>query len=313
MNSYPVILIPENIEHPYVDGEPQPPVEPRQKDVLDEAISGAVNGAITAGWLSVPALLIGAAVVGIPGLAIATTVTGIAALAGGVNSASKAEEYNTHELPSLRKQYSSLLEQHRQKLEEFKRKLPEMRKNARSQAIAITQTFDSTNSRAPSGAGEQFFERYLHHYFGNNIHTKLAVKLYQDFPYTPDFAYIDLDSNLHIDIEIDEPYSYKEKKPIHCIGDNKERVRNDHFKSRGWLVIRFAEKQVVEQPHECCALLAQIISELTEKHYPMSLNKQSVGEVNPVRRWTYSEAVQMSQENYRDSYLGRIKMNSKVA
>ena len=40
----------------------------------------------------------------------------------------------------------------------------------------------------------------------------------EDIYYYPDFTFICDETRLHIDIEIDEPYSLPDKKPIHYVG-----------------------------------------------------------------------------------------------
>jgi hypothetical protein len=63
--------------------------------------------------------------------------------------------------------------------------------------------------KPPKGHSETQFERDLWRYFPGKIHTGLMVQCPgYDQPYLPDFAYIDPDICLHIDIEVDEPYSH---------------------------------------------------------------------------------------------------------
>ena len=124
-----------------------------------------------------------------------------------------------------------------------------------------------------------------------------------DYPYTPDFAYIN--GSLYIDIEIDEPYVYKSKQPYHCLYDSKESNRNGFFLSRNWLVIRFAEEQVCRYPESCCKVVAQVISNMTGEPIPSAL--RNAKDLPEVKRWTTSEAQQMADTNYRDTYLSNCK------
>jgi hypothetical protein len=71
------------------------------------------------------------------------------------------------------------------------------------------------------------------------------------YPYTADFAYIEPAMNLHIDIEVDEPYDYTSRQPRHYIGLETEKKRNRFFTDRLWIVIRFSEEQVVRWPDSC--------------------------------------------------------------
>lgn len=307
MVHYPVILIPSDIEKPVVNiSAPDKPIEPQKKSLKEEAVVGALGGAIASSLISIPALLIGAAVVGIPGLAIsrreryaiASTVTGIAAIAGGVYNFKEAAYYNLT-LPERRQRYEIELKQYGLALEDYERTLPDKIKEAQKKNIGKTVTYDGTGSDAQSGKSEAYFEYYLKQYFGNNILKKVTVNFYTDYPYTPDFVFIDPDTKLHIDIEIDEPYVFNSKKPIHCLWDYKQETRDNYFLSRKWLVIRFAEEQVVKQPEACCAVIAQQIYQLTGK----DLEVRYFDNLIAIKRWTESEAEEMATKDYRKTYL----------
>ena len=92
----------------------------------------------------------------------------------------------------------------------------------------------------------------------------------QGFHYTPDFAYIDEKTNLHIDIEIDEPYGYKSKKPLHYSGLEKEKIRDEFFLDCLWIVIRFSEEQIVKYPQSCCQEIAKVINQITRYNSVLS-------------------------------------------
>lgn len=102
--------------------------------------------------------------------------------------------------------------------------MPEKIQQERQKNLAETHTYDGIGSDAQSGKSEARFENYLKKHFGNNILKKVTVNFYADYPYTPDFVFIDPDTKLHIDIEIDEPYTFNGKKPIHCLWDYKQQT-----------------------------------------------------------------------------------------
>lgn len=124
-------------------------------------------------------------------------------------------------------------------------------------------------SRPQKGASESGFYPHLRAWFGENyIHENsfLSIHYSSNKKYYPDFAFIDFDSKLFIDIEIDEPYSFFDKKPIHCkgvVGINSRKAddaeRNKYFLENIWIVIRFSEKQVIQYPEECCKVIAKTI------------------------------------------------------
>ncbi|WP_169513211.1 hypothetical protein [Hymenobacter aerophilus] len=118
--------------------------------------------------------------------------------------------------------------------------------------------------------------------------------------YLPDFIIYDKSTNIYIDIEIDEPYIGATGQPIHYEGsDNK---RDQAFNAHNWVVIRFAESQVVSQPDECCNLILNVLSKLSfdliradsESELPLS-----------VTQWTREVAHKMAFTRFRNTYLNR--------
>jgi hypothetical protein len=114
--------------------------------------------------------------------------------------------------------------------------------------------------------------------------------------YNPDFTFICKETGLHIDIEIDEPYALKDKTAIHYIGGSDDE-RNQFFLDNNWCIIRFTEKQVIQQTEECINTIKSIHEcLLNQKEYYYS-------ELIPEPRWTYEEAFIMQGKGYREGYL----------
>lgn len=156
--------------------------------------------------------------------------------------------------------------------------------------------------KPPKGRSESQFERDLWQYFPGKIHTGVLMrKDGYDQPYVPDFAYLDPASGLHIDIEVDEPYS-RDLLPIHYFGCPKDAIRNQAFLNWGWIVIRFSERQVVKAPASCCKTIASLIAEYTGDSAIMNAFRQ-IPTLKPDRRWTEPEAQQMADRGDRDTYL----------
>lgn len=118
--------------------------------------------------------------------------------------------------------------------------------------------------------------------------------------YNPDITLICPKTNLHIDIEIDEPYTLVDKKPIHYIdcGDDE---RNEFFLGLNWCIIRFTEKQVVENTLECIKTIKSVYDNIIN----MSIGYDNFLESIP--RWTYEESLIMSKNQYREKYLNNNK------
>ena len=70
--------------------------------------------------------------------------------------------------------------------------------------------------------------------------------------------------NIFLDIEIDEPYEgindIKNRKPTHFRFADVN--RNNEFKNRGWIVVRFAEIQIHQNPDGCCRFIADVIKSI---------------------------------------------------
>jgi hypothetical protein len=114
--------------------------------------------------------------------------------------------------------------------------------------------------------------------------------------YTPDFTLICPKTGLHIDIEIDEPYSIKEKLPIHFIdcGDEK---RDNFFLDHNWCVIRFSEFQIIKNPDDCLQTIKSVYNSL------LTMKPTYTTELVPERRWTYEDSYILQSKKYREGYL----------
>lgn len=182
-------------------------------------------------------------------------------------------------------------------------KIAEFRYELLLNLLSQTISPDGQESSAPEGYSERYFCDYLVRFFPNNIYTKLTLNI-PDFPYpySPDFAYIDSNINLHLDIEIDEPYAYKSSEVTHYLAAQKDERRNIFFLDRGWIIIRFSEEQIVRYPDSCCKTVAQTIAYLLNNDSILS-QFRNVPSLSPMKQWTYQEAEEMAMAQYRKTYL----------
>lgn len=139
-------------------------------------------------------------------------------------------------------------------------------------------------------------------------------------PYMPDIVYDEDFGSIHIDIEIDEPYTLSDEssnynktyKPIHFLGGDDEK-RDDFFVFNNWVVLRFAEEQIVNNIEDCGKIVQDVVNFLTdllknEGEFKSWLELKTYG-IKKVKRWTKVEAEEMAENNYRESYL--IALNTK--
>lgn len=171
------------------------------------------------------------------------------------------------------------------------------------QILAQSSPPDGSGSRARRGWSEATFREHLEQFFPGKIRTGETIYRVgtRRYPYTPDFVYFDSNTGLHVDIEIDEPYAYRNRKPTHYIGHEKDETRNQVILGRGWLVIRFSEEQVVRWPESCCKTIADAIADVIG--YDISEDFQNVPDLERRSRWTKEEAIAMAERASRQEYL----------
>ena len=154
------------------------------------------------------------------------------------------------------------------------------------------------------GLSHNFFKFYLIQEFGEKIFENIAIKKYNPYkdykPYITDFSYID--SDICIDIEIDEPYSLKDQKGIHL----NDIDRNNFFLTNGWLIIRFSEEQVVRYPYACCKYIKEVI-EILQSDCTKIFNITT--ELPITKKWDSASVKLLITSKYRDTYMHNINSN----
>jgi hypothetical protein len=170
----------------------------------------------------------------------------------------------------------------------------------------------SSENNVKRGVSEEFFLAYLHKVnLGNtSFGYEYPIDGYHK-PYTSDIEII-LDNGLGIQVEIDEPYVGHTHKPHHCRDDDNDYNRDLYFLNNGWIIIRFSERQVVNNPHGCCGYIAQVIMKLTGDISLAKLAK-SAESLQPDPRWYRAEARVMAKNDERQKYLIPAGLWSKSA
>jgi|GEM_PF-5662473 len=153
---------------------------------------------------------------------------------------------------------------------------------------------------AQRGVSEDYFLALLQQYFGDTVQYPDGVfSIFgTTFDYTPDMVYRDPYTGLTIDIEIDEPYAGKSKEPHHCNDNDKDRNRDDFFLELNWVVVRFAEEQVVKYPVACAYYLSKVIYRLSGIRYEVPAEK-----LPPIATWGKEESTSMARLLHRETYL----------
>ena len=168
------------------------------------------------------------------------------------------------------------------------------------------------------GRSEKDFLQHLKNQFGSMVTTDRVIEIFNDhddfFPdsneqysntkiksaYSPDFIVHHEHSGLWIDVEIDEPYTYDDE-PIHYLDCENDLRRNKYFTDRGWIVIRFTERQVSLYPQSCCKEIAFLLCFYTgDCGYLKGL--EAVPHLTREPKWSSSTARHMATQNYRSNY-----------
>ena len=151
------------------------------------------------------------------------------------------------------------------------------------------------------GFSEKKFFSYVKNYFENIFNVSNDMCLFtkgKSFPYEPDITMWNIidDELICIDVEIDEPYA-GDGTPTHCKGYDIE--RNKDFLNRGWVIIRFSENQVVEDPEKCCKTIANVVSSLIDSYtIPKGLSRIKLLDKEPY--WDENKSKELAKSKTRE-------------
>ncbi|MCG8806479.1 hypothetical protein G1K75_12540 [Tenacibaculum finnmarkense] len=167
--------------------------------------------------------------------------------------------------------------------------------------IVRTHKYGATKRK---GFKDQSFEKSISTFFSNKYEVSGNVRLNtgkSTRPFEPDIAIIcSTSKNIRIDIEIDEPYAGITRQSIHCKGEDVN--RDNYFRDRGWIVIRFSEYQVHTKEIECLNFIALVINSI-DNFFQIPNNLQAVLKIQNEILWDIVQAQKWEKENYRENYL----------
>ena len=163
------------------------------------------------------------------------------------------------------------------------------------------------------GMQEASFEQFLSRYIKAPYEVRSDIGLVNEkgLFYEPDIVIEKKKKpHIHIDIEIDEPYSGN-NEPIHYFECENDQKRNKYFVDNGWVVIRFSEKQITLYPKGCLRVIEDVLSSIDSTYLAeeISLNEQIVSESH----WTLEQARQMIEADERSKYLGKDIVQKPVS
>lgn len=159
------------------------------------------------------------------------------------------------------------------------------------------------------GYSEELFEDFLSKYLSDTtILSDAAIRISENMQYEPDIAIIyDKDYHIHIDIEIDEPYSGYDRKPIHYKNNPADLYRDLYFTNAGWIVVRFAEEQIIKSPLNCILIISRLLHAIDRTY---TINQSLFTELSNsderfklITKWSIEDSQNMAADNYREKYL----------
>lgn len=174
-------------------------------------------------------------------------------------------------------------------------------KTPNKDCIVRTHRFGTTKRK---GFKDESFEKSISTFFSNKYQISGNVRLNTGKatrPFEPDIAIIcSTNKNIRIDIEIDEPYAGITRQSTHCKGEDVN--RDNYFRDRGWIVIRFSEYQVHTKEIECLHFIALVISSI-DNSFQIPNNLQAISKIQNEILWDIIQAQKWEKANYRESYL----------
>lgn len=163
------------------------------------------------------------------------------------------------------------------------------------------------------GASENQFLEQLKYFFDSDFYISGEMHIKNKNvgqPFEPDIVLIRVKNrkNIFIDIEIDEPYDGVTKLPTHVMG--KDSWRDQFFSNRGWIVIRFSERQAVEETKQCILLIVKIITQIDPE---FTIHEELINTRMPSEdlKWNAADSQRMAEQKFRESYLGKEFYESK--
>lgn len=174
------------------------------------------------------------------------------------------------------------------------------------------QVTDALNTK---GISEEYFEKYLSNSMGSALIKNAVFSIGEKYlPSVPDFVIYLKESNLCLDIEIDEPYVWHLNKPTHFHAYDVDRDFSMLYEN--WFIIRFTEEQVVIHPNECIQFIVQLIDYIKDclkmKLYRAWESKFEYSQ----KSWSEANCKSMMLQDYRKGYLLKfidIRTESSIA
>lgn len=294
---YPVVIIPKSLEKLLPDRKKLSPVQTNQSHILTKIERRKKNDLAWLYWAVVIGCLGGIGfllILGVNLIVIIILTISAAIFLGCIliyenlfNKDTPAPQYLRGNLKSTKSPNTGLTDN----LKQFTAQL-------------LLKPASQNRQNTTTGPSELLFEDTLKKHFAVKAGVPFNIPG-SDKQYVADFIVVDTTTGISIDVEIDEPYiAAKERygQPHHCIDSTLDDRRDQFFLNGNYIVIRFAEEQVIKYPLACCKIIAETLANITGNN-AIATPFSDLNYPIPVRRWTTKESQIMAQKNYRQRYL----------
>ena len=157
------------------------------------------------------------------------------------------------------------------------------------------------SSRGPK---EKIFEQAIIKHFGEFYTVSGQTRINTgslNKPFELDISLINkIDDQICINVEIDEPYKPFARTVMHCKGDDV--LRDEYFTDRGWVVLRFSERQLHSDQDGCLKCIAEVLN-LIDTDFKMPESLKSLDIVQSDACWSIFQAQRWEKESERELYL----------
>ena len=157
------------------------------------------------------------------------------------------------------------------------------------------------SSRGPK---EKIFEQAIIKHFGEFYTVSGQTRINTgslNKPFELDISLINkIDDQICINVEIDEPYKPFARTVMHCKGDDV--LRDEYFTDRGWVVLRFSERQIHSDEDGCLKCIAEVLN-LIDTDFKMPESLKSLDIVQSDACWSIFQAQRWEKESERELYL----------
>jgi hypothetical protein len=336
MTSYPITLFPDlltqeiNIKS-YLTELIEKPLEKPHKPVKQKTYQGCLIGLV---FFIITAIVASGAIpleTSLPfGIAITIILWIVYSITGQIEHNKNLRVYDADYKKYLNEilLQNKIIEKTKNDLENLQKVGNESWKNELIKKRLSEFNFKLSSGSGKRGASEDYFINQIVKFYDCQIYRNSPINCKNiGFTYYPDIVLFFAKINVAIALEIDEPYTLKDGTPIHYyieedgfpIFPDEEIVtpgssniftsRSKEITNEGYILIRFAEEQVVLQPDACC----KYIHDRINRQFGFEICKKDLTytkAINRISTWTFDEAKTMYRNNHRERYLKTLRNNS---